>query len=64
MGVTVTRVQQLITSGRLPAKKIGRDYVIEEVDLTLLEDRRPGRPRKPTSSTKSPSAAAKRDGRK
>lgn len=60
MGVTVTRVQQLITAGRLPAKKIGRDYVIEEVDLALVMDRRPGRPRKPTSSVRPYSAAAKR----
>ena len=48
LGVTVTRVQQLIAAGRLPAEKLGRDYFIKEVDLKLVEDRRPGRPPKST----------------
>jgi excisionase family DNA binding protein len=46
LGVTVTRVQQLILAGRLPAEKKGRDYFISEEDLKLVEDRRPGRPPK------------------
>jgi excisionase family DNA binding protein len=46
LGVTVTRVQQLIGAGRLPAEKMGRDYVIKEDDLKLVADRKPGRPRK------------------
>jgi excisionase family DNA binding protein len=46
LGVTVTRVQQLIAAGRLPAEKMGRDYFIKEDDLKLVADRKPGRPRK------------------
>ena len=36
----------LIREGRLPAQKIGRTYVVDEADLKLVEDRKPGRPRK------------------
>lgn len=46
LGVTVTRVQQLILAGRLPAEKRGRDYFISEENLKLVEDRKPGRPSK------------------
>lgn len=48
LGVTVTRVQQLIAAGRLPAEKMGRDYFIKEGDLKLVADRKPGRPKKET----------------
>ena len=44
LGVTVSRVQALIWAGRLPAQKVGRDYVIREEDLRLVKDRKPGRP--------------------
>jgi excisionase family DNA binding protein len=44
LGVTVARVQALIWSGRLPAQKIGRDYIIKEYDLRLVAHRKPGRP--------------------
>lgn len=40
------RVLALIASGRLPAQKHGRDWMIEEADLELVKVRRPGRPRK------------------
>jgi len=46
LGVSTLRVQQLIWAGRLPAQKLGRDYVIEESDLKLVADRKPGRPPK------------------
>lgn len=46
LGVTTKRVQALIRAGRLPAEKFGRDYMIKESDLKLVEDRKPGRPRK------------------
>jgi hypothetical protein len=36
----------LISGGRLPAEKFGRDYMIKEEDLKLVEDRKPGRPPK------------------
>lgn len=44
LGVTVSRVQALIWAGRLPAQKVGRDYVILEDDLKRVKDRKPGRP--------------------
>jgi excisionase family DNA binding protein len=46
LGITLARVQQLIWKGRLPAQKIGRDYVIKEDDLKLVAERKPGRPKK------------------
>lgn len=46
LGVTIKRVQAMIRDGRLPAEKKGRDYFIKEDDLKLVEDRKPGRPRK------------------
>jgi excisionase family DNA binding protein len=46
LGVHITRVQVLIREGRLPAQKIGGSYVINESDLTLVADRKPGRPPK------------------
>ena len=44
--VTPRRVQALIAEGKLPAQRIGRDYLIDPSDLPLLERRPPGRPRK------------------
>jgi excisionase family DNA binding protein len=46
LGVTMKRVQAMIRDGRLPAEKRGRDYFINEDDLKLVADRKPGRPRK------------------
>jgi excisionase family DNA binding protein len=46
LGVHITRVQVLIREGRLPAQRIGRTYVVNEDDLKLVEDRKPGRPPK------------------
>jgi len=46
LGVSVLRVQQLIWQNRLPAQKIGRDYVIKEEDLKFVENRKVGRPPK------------------
>lgn len=44
------RINQLINEGRLPAQKIGRAYVIKEIDLELIKDRKPGRPAKEKSN--------------
>ena len=52
LGVSVLRVQQLIWAERLPAQKFGRDYMIKESDLKLVEDRKPGRPPKQASKKK------------
>ena len=61
LGITVTRVQQLILAGRLPAEKKGRDYFIKDEDLKLVADRKPGRPRKAQSGAATKSS---RKGRK
>lgn len=44
LGLSLRRVQALITSGRLPAQKIGNSYVVIEKDLELVKERTPGRP--------------------
>jgi excisionase family DNA binding protein len=44
---TIRHVQWLITEGKLPAEKVGRDYLIDEADLELVAHLRRGRPRKP-----------------
>ncbi len=46
LGVSRWRVNQFIDEGRLPAKKVGRSYVILESDLQLVENRQTGRPPK------------------
>ena len=46
LGVNDSRVRQFILAGRLPAVKIGRDWIIKEKDLKKLDGRKGGRPRK------------------
>jgi excisionase family DNA binding protein len=46
LGVTPARVRVLIREGRLPAQSFGRAHMINEDDLNLVADRKPGRPRK------------------
>ena len=46
LGVTPARVRQLVLAGDLPAEKFGRDLMIKETDLKLVEDRPMGRPPK------------------
>lgn len=46
LGISRWRINQLINQGRLPAQKIGRAYVVKELDLDLVKDRKPGRPLK------------------
>lgn len=52
LGVTAPRIRQLVLNGRLPAQKLGRDLFIDEKDLKLVTDRKPGRPRKLISELK------------
>jgi excisionase family DNA binding protein len=52
LGVSMLRVQQLIWDGRLPAEKMGRDYLIKKEDLKLVANRKPGRPPKPKDKDK------------
>jgi excisionase family DNA binding protein len=49
LGVTPARVRVLIREGRLPAQSFGRAHMINENDLKLVEERKPGRPRKAQS---------------
>jgi excisionase family DNA binding protein len=58
LGVTVPRIHTLIKEGRLPAEKMGRDLFIKEEDLKLVENRKTGRPPKPTNTGKRPEQAA------
>jgi len=51
LGISTRRVLALIESGRLPSQQFGRDHLIKESDLKLVEDRKPGRPRKQTPAT-------------
>ena len=46
LAVSQQRVQALIKSGQLPAEKVGRDWLIEEVDLKKVSERKAGRPPK------------------
>jgi excisionase family DNA binding protein len=44
LGVSRRRVLAMIRSGRLRAERIGRDWLIAEADLALVQERKPGRP--------------------
>lgn len=46
------RVQDLISTKRLPAEKLGSYYVIKRSDLKLVENRTVGRPPKPKEKNK------------
>jgi excisionase family DNA binding protein len=46
LGVSVPRVHQLIQEQRLPAEKLGRDWIIESGDLEKVKNRPTGRPAK------------------
>jgi excisionase family DNA binding protein len=60
LGVHITRVQQFIRSKRLPAEKVGRDWLIEEKDLALVGERKTGRPPKAESAKSAAKNAAAR----
>lgn len=46
LGISQQRVQALIKSGKLPAEKVGRDWLIDEDDLKKVSERKAGRPPK------------------
>lgn len=60
LGVNRQRVQQLIESKRLPAEKVGAYYVIREIDLELVRERKVGRPPKAKAKTGSKASKKKR----
>jgi excisionase family DNA binding protein len=47
LGVSQNRIRQLISSGQLPAERIGRTFVIRQGDLDAFAALPPGRPRYP-----------------
>ncbi len=51
LGVTTRRVLALIQAGRLPSQQYGRDHLVKESDLKLVEDRPTGRPPKDPAET-------------
>jgi excisionase family DNA binding protein len=59
LGISIPRIHQLINEMRLPAEKVGRDYVIREEDLKLVEDRKVGRPPKAKVETDSKTSKKK-----
>jgi excisionase family DNA binding protein len=61
--ISLSRVHQLINEERLPAQKVGRDYVVKEEDLKLVEERKVGRPPKAKAEAGS-KASKKKGGRK
>ena len=50
LSISVRRVQQLVKSGRLPAKVFGGALMIRDDDLKLVANRKPGRPPKSSPS--------------
>jgi len=51
LNVSIRRVQALIEAGRLPSQQYGRDHLVKEADLKLVENRKPGRPPKQPATT-------------
>lgn len=44
LGVSQRRAIQLIESGRLPATRVGKSYIVNRADLAKVRHRKPGRP--------------------
>jgi excisionase family DNA binding protein len=62
LGVTASRIRQMVLVGILPAEKRGRDLFIDEMNLSLVKDRpKVGRPPKPKDEKAS--KASKRKGK-
>lgn len=49
LNISMRRVRALIEAGNLPSTQYGRDHLIDEKDLKLVENRKPGRPPKSES---------------
>ena len=45
LGVNPSRIRQFILEGRLPAIKLGRDWIISKDDLGKVANRKIGRPK-------------------
>lgn len=57
LGIKQPRLNVLLNAGRLPARRIGKVWIIRRADLDLVRDRPPGRPRN-KSEDMPPSAPA------
>jgi excisionase family DNA binding protein len=44
LNISRWRINQFINEGRLPAFKVGRNYVIRKIDLEIVRERKAGRP--------------------
>jgi excisionase family DNA binding protein len=60
LGVHRSRIHALIQAGRLPAEKFGNVYMIKESDLSLVEDRKVGRPPKAKDEKKASKKGSKK----
>lgn len=60
LGISTRRVLALIHAGRLPSQQFGRDHLVKESDLKLVEDRKTGRPRKAESAKASKQISGKK----
>ena len=63
LGVSVRRVQQLVKAGRLPASVFGGALMIQESDLALVAERKPGRPKSSGKAEKEAAAPRKKSRR-
>lgn len=45
LGISSRRIRVLIAENRLPAERVGRDWVIREADLEAVKDRPNGYPK-------------------
>jgi excisionase family DNA binding protein len=59
LGLTVRAIQKMIEGGRLPARKVGRDYVIDPSALENVPKQAAGRPPK----AKAESAGGRKTGK-
>ena len=46
LGVSQARIRQMILAKQLPARKVGRDWLVRPSDLLKVAVRKTGRPRK------------------
>jgi excisionase family DNA binding protein len=51
LGVSRRRVLALVASGRLPAVRVGNQFLIQPADLAKVRDRKPGRPKNADAPT-------------
>lgn len=46
LGVSLRRIQALVLAGRLAARRVGKQYVIDSRALEAVRVRKPGKPQK------------------